>query len=302
MEIRDIRYFLAVYEHGNISAAAEALYISQQALSKSILKSEGFLGVQLFTRSAHGVEPTDCARQLVPSARRALKEYDAMVALGKQMAQSGAVQLVRMGFACGCVNQYNPVSPEAIASFGQKHPDITLSISECGPVEQIASLLEGSIDVAYMVGPLHDPQLEGRLVSREKSMIIMSARHPLASKERLSLEDLDGCQVLIPSEFKSGRLDRQVLEAVGLGGAGAKVHFFDGAFAHIVERVRMNEGIWCAGESFCRSVDPNGLVFKPHPNPEAVSEHYLVYKKDARLSKALREVLGFFAPQDRGSS
>lgn len=296
MEIRDIRYFLAVYEHGSISGAAEALYISQQALSKSILKSEGFLGVRLFTRTAHGVEPTDCARQLVAGARRALREYDDLVTLGRQMSQDGAVQQVRVGFACGCFNQYNPVSPTDMAEFEAVHPCITLSISECGPVEQITSLLEGRIDLAYMVGPLRDPQLASRLVCREKSLIIMSSHHPLARKERLELKDLRGCKVLIPSEFKSERLGQQVLEAAGFGEMEAEARFFDGAFAHIVERARMNEGIWCAGESFCRSIDPNGLVFKPHPDPDAVSEHYLVYKKDARQSDALRQVLCHFAP------
>lgn len=301
MDIRDIRYFLAVYEHGNISAAAEALYISQQALSKSILKSEGFLGVQLFARNAHGVEPTDCARQLVPSARRALREYDDLVALGRQMAQSEAVQLVRMGFACGCFNQYNPVSPADIAEFGRTHPSITLSISECGPTEQITSLLEGSIDVAYMVGTPRDPQLEARLVCREPNFIIMSTHHPLASKDSLTMEDLTGCTVLIPSEFKSERLGKQNLEAAGFEGIGAKAHFFDGAFSHIVERVRMNEGLWCAGESFCQSVNPNGLVFRPHPNPQVFSEHYLAYKKEARISGALQEVLAAFAPGDQVS-
>lgn len=297
MEIRDVRYFLAVYEHGTISGAAEALYISQQALSKSILRLEGFLGLQLFTRNAHGVEPTDCARQLIPSARRALKEYDDMVALGKQMAQSGAVRLVRVGFACGCFNQYNPISPQAIAAFGETHPDITLSISECGPIEQITSLLEGRIDLAYMVGALRDPRLEGRLVCREPSLLILSERHPLAAKPSLTLEDLRGCTVLIPSEFRSERLGKQTLEAAGFSEVDAEVRFFEGAFAHIIERVRMNEGLWCAGKSFCRSVDPNGLVFRPHPNPEVFSEHYLAYKKEAQVSGALQEVLAAFAPK-----
>ncbi len=152
------------------------------------------------------------------------------------------------------------------------------------PVEQIASLLEGSIDVAYMVGTPRDPQLEARLVCREPNFIIMSAHHPLASKDSLTMEDLTGCTVLIPSEFKSERLGKQNLEAAGFEGIGAKAHFFDGAFSHIVERVRMNEGLWCAGESFCQSVNPNGLVFRPHPNPQVFSEHYLAYKKEARIS------------------
>lgn len=300
MDIRDIRYFLAVCEHGTMSGAAEALYISQQALSKAIRRLEAFLGVELFERSVHGVEPTACARELVPCAQRVVREYDEIVALARRMARQGETSLVRMGFACGCFNRHNPVSTDDIAAFAERNPDVELSISECGPGEQIASLLEGRLDVAYMVGATEDPQLASRLVCRERSFVIMSDRHPLAAKDALSLDDLAGCTVLIPSEFRSGRFGEHAQAAAGFGGADVEVHFFDGAFAHIVERVRMNEGIWCAGASFCRSVDPTGLVFRPHPDPAATSDHYLVYKRGAERSPALRRVLDAFAPRGRG--
>lgn len=296
MEIRDIRYFLTACEHGTMSAAAEALYISQQALSKSVRKLEAFLGVTLFERSVHGVEPTECARELVPCAQRVVREYDEMAALAATMRDRGMTHLVRMGFACGCFNRYNPVSTDDIAAFGEFNPDIELSISECGPAEQVALLLDGRIDVAYMVGAVDDACLAARFVCREKSFLIMSEHHPLASYDRLEMNDLAGCAVLIPSEFKAGRFGERTQVVAGFAGADVEMRFFDGAFAHIVERVRMNEGIWCAGESFCRSVDSAGLVFKPHPNPAVTSDHYLVYKRDAEKSPALRRVLDYFAP------
>ena len=297
MELRDIVYFLAVCEHDSMSAAAETLFISQQALSKSIRKLERHLGVSLFDRSVHGVKPTNCALELLPYAKRVIEDCREMEGLAKTMGQHGLTHRIRLGFACGCFNSRNPVSADDIARFGTDHPDIDIVISECSPVEQVDSLLQGHLDLAYMIGKTSDPQLNAHLVCREKSFVVMSNRCPLASKDTLAPDDLAGYTMLVPSDFKSDRLSEDARAATGLEGVPMSTTFFNGAFPHIVEHVRMNEGIWCAGESYCQTVDPDGLAFVPLAGK--TSDHYLVHRKGMEKNPAVACVLGAFAPSGR---
>lgn len=297
MEIRDIGYFVAICEHGSMSAAAEALFISQQALSKSIRRLEHHLGVVLFDRSVRGVEPTDCALELLPYARRILADCAEMEGLAGEMSRRGLTRRVRLGFACGCFNSRNPVSTDDLARFGAEHPDIEVVISECTPAEQVDSLLQGRLDLAYMVGKASDPRLDARLVCRERTFVVASDRCPLAAKDSLTPSDLAGYTLLVPSDFKSERVEDDARASMGLGDVEMNVAFFDGAFPHIVERVRMNEGIWVAGDSYCQTVDPDGLAFVPLAG--VTTDHYLAYRKGAEKNPVVTCVLDAFAPLTR---
>ena len=159
------------------------------------------------------------------------------------------------------------------------------------------SLLQERLDLAYMVGKASDPRLDARLVCRERTFVVANNRCPLAANGSLTPGDLAGYTLLVPSDFKSGRVEDDARASMGLGDVEMNVVFFDGAFSHIVERVRMNEGVWVAGESYCRTVDSYGLVFVPLAG--VTTDHYLAYRKGAEANPAVRCVLDAFAPLGR---
>ena len=187
-DLRQLRHFLAVVEHGHFGRAAQQLGISKQGVSQSVATLEEALGVRLFERGQFGAVATEFgrvltqyARAIQSEARKACNEIE-----GLREEHRGEIT-----FALGSsFSEF--IAPAAIRRFREAHPRVVLKIANVHPDNLLQLLSQGELDFVAM-GDLQNTDLanlERKPLFRMRSNLIMAASHPLAARDSLSLEDL----------------------------------------------------------------------------------------------------------------
>ncbi|GGP23698.1 LysR substrate-binding domain-containing protein [Silvimonas iriomotensis] len=208
MDLRQLRYFLAVAEEAHFGRAAERLHIVQPALSMQIKALEDELGGPLFVRTSRKVELTAAGEVLLIEARRTLEQAErARVAV--QDSLSGQLGTVRIGFAGNAVFSGQLVTD--LHRFHRAYPHAGLEVVEVPPQEQLDALLAGRIDVAYCPdhGGLATPGLDVVQVGEWPLLAAMATDHPLTSRVHIGLSDIAAQPLIIYSaqEDSDGVLD-----------------------------------------------------------------------------------------------
>ncbi|MEU1436364.1 LysR substrate-binding domain-containing protein [Streptomyces sp. NPDC005786] len=184
LDLRKLRYFVAVADRLHFGRAAEDLHIAQPALSRQIRALEQDLGVPLFTRDSHGVTLTDAGRQLLGDAGPLLASAQAVRRRVTAAARGG--QRLVVGFRAGI-----PVIPAA-REFGGRHPDVVVDVQRMEWDDQVAMLLDGRVDVGYVRLPIDETGLRLMPLYTEPLMVALPAGHRLAGKEEVTEADLTG--------------------------------------------------------------------------------------------------------------
>jgi len=192
LDLRKVRYFVAVADKLHFGRAAEELHIAQPVLSRQIRALEHDLGTPLLTRDSHGVALTDAGRQLLDDAGPLLASAHA-VRRRVTVAARGSRRLM-VGFRAGIV-----VTP-AIREFATRHPDVLVDVQRIEADDQAALLLDGRIDVAYVRLPIDEAGLRVTPLYAEPRVAVLPAGHPLAGKEQITEADLAGEPLLWPAD------------------------------------------------------------------------------------------------------
>jgi LysR family transcriptional regulator, hca operon transcriptional activator len=189
MELRHLRYFVAVAEEGSLTVAAERrLHTAQPSLSRQIRDLEYEVGAQLLVRSARGVELTQSGRAFLDHARLALVQVDAAVEAARRVAQP-----VKPTFALGFLTgQEMDWLPEVMRILRDELPNIEVSVSSQYSPDLAQGLLRGRLDVAFMRREAQMPDLEYRVVVKEPLIVAMPSNHRLASQDKIALQDMAG--------------------------------------------------------------------------------------------------------------
>ncbi|MDR5782736.1 LysR family transcriptional regulator [Caballeronia sp. LZ065] len=186
MELRHLRYFIAVAETGSLTeAAASRLHTSQPSLSRQIRDLEDRIGTALLQRSARGVELTDAGRAFLDHARLAMAQVDAAVEAARRAAQPAKPRLA-LGFLTG---QEMTWLTEAMHLLRDKLPNIEVTVTSDYSTELASALAHGKLDVAFMrAEPGHG--LDYRIIGQEPLVVLMPSDHPLAARKSVRPEDL----------------------------------------------------------------------------------------------------------------
>jgi DNA-binding transcriptional LysR family regulator len=205
MELRHLRYFIAVAEELHFGRAAQRLHISQPPLSMQIRALEEELGLTLLKRTQRHVSLTHAGRSFLQEARQILSRLDQAVMLARRTARGEVGELV-VGFIS--VADYN-VLPLVLREFRRRFPLVNLALRESTTDAQIRDLLAGHIDVGFVLPPVNEPALETRSILREPLIAALPERHPLARKPgRLALEKLQNAPfILFPRTNAPGLYD-----------------------------------------------------------------------------------------------
>ena len=189
MELRHLRYFVAVAEEGSLTVAAKRrLHTAQPSLSRQIRDLEYEVGAQLLARSARGVELTQSGRAFLDHARLALAQVEAAVQAARRAAEPAKPKLA-LGFLTG---QEIDWLPEAMRILGDELPAIEVSVSSQYSPDLAQGLLRGKLDLAFMRPEPQMPDLEYRVVVEEPLIVAMPSDHRLASREKVELRDIAG--------------------------------------------------------------------------------------------------------------
>jgi LysR family hca operon transcriptional activator len=187
MELRHIRYFVAVAEEGSLTVAAERrLHTSQPSLSRQIRDLELEIGTPLLTRSVHGVELTAAGKAFLDHARLALVQVEAA-----REAARRAAHPEKPGFALGFLTgQEMDWLPEAMHILRDELPNIDVTVtSEYSPVLADA-LMRGRLDLAFMRREAHAADLLYRTVAQEVLLAVLPSDHRLAQHESVELREI----------------------------------------------------------------------------------------------------------------
>jgi len=190
MELRHLRYFVAVAEARSFRSAAGLLHVAQPAISRQIKALEGELGVSLFDRLSRGTTLTDMGRAFLADAKRILLEVDAAAERARRVAK-GQVGKLRVAF--NEVGLWHGVVPEAIRAFRAAHPDVELQLIPLDSPEQREALRDARIDAGFLYALPNDEPRLGRIpVQRDDMVLALRSTHRLAGSGTLSVHDLEG--------------------------------------------------------------------------------------------------------------
>jgi DNA-binding transcriptional LysR family regulator len=193
MELRHLRYFIAVAEEGHITRAAERLGMQQPPLSQQIRALERELGVQLLRRKPRGVEMTDAGRALLEDARAILAHIDHAFATTRRTAR-GEMGRIAVGFTSSA--PFHPFVPRVIRAFRESFPLISLTLEESGTTELIEDLRSERVDAAFIRTPVADPMgITVNPLLEETMLVALPGSHVLAQGDAvdgpaLALADL----------------------------------------------------------------------------------------------------------------
>jgi DNA-binding transcriptional LysR family regulator len=188
MELRHLRYFMAVAEEGHFGRAARRLGLAQPPLSRQIQALEAEIGFELFDRSRRRVELTAGGEVLLRHARDVLEALELGVREARRAA-SGEIGRIVVGYPSSLA--YSGLT-ELLRAFRDRSPGVEIALREMPPQSQLDALRARHIDVGFVRAPLDDPALSAELVRREPLIVALPADHPLAARKRIALSQLAG--------------------------------------------------------------------------------------------------------------
>jgi DNA-binding transcriptional LysR family regulator len=198
----NLRYFTSVARHRSIREAAEELHVAQSALSRQIQKLEQELGVPLFQRHARGVELTSAGEIFLRHARSSLRqdervrsELDALKGLRHGTINMQSIESLVPG-----------VLPKVILGFSKRHPGITFNVTVDRSDQILAAVREGRTDIGLVFYPTAEPEVSSVFKMREPLVALMSPRHPLAKKAKVSLAESIGYPIALPLKNSGSRV------------------------------------------------------------------------------------------------
>jgi len=192
IDLKQLRYFLAVAEEKSFSRAAERLHISQPPLSQQIMKLESELGVRLFARTTRSFELTVAGKALMSEASELLGKMRMTIDTIRQIDR-GEVGRLRVGIVGSAM--WGPI-PTLLEEFQTKYPNVTWTLHEMGPTLQYDALRAKQIDVGFWREPrldeddLKTDNLRQELCFRENVCVAVNEHHPLAKQDAIELTDI----------------------------------------------------------------------------------------------------------------
>ncbi|MGA2020903.1 MAG: LysR substrate-binding domain-containing protein [Candidatus Sulfotelmatobacter sp.] len=204
MELRHVRYFIAVAEYLNFSKAAQQLHIAQPPLSRQIRQLEEALGVALFTRDKRRVALTKAGQAFLDEARKlVLQAGHAMEAA--RHAQKGESGIVRIGIASGL----GGVVSRVVFEHRKRLPAIDIECRDVFSTLQNEALRKGEIDIGFLRPPVDQADLDCELLFEEEFVAVLPRTHRLAKRRSLRLKEIaDEPLILFHRSFSSGLHDK----------------------------------------------------------------------------------------------
>jgi DNA-binding transcriptional LysR family regulator len=186
VELRHLRYFIAVAEELHFRRAAERLWIAQPPLSQQIKQLENEVGVLLLRRTKRKVELTEAGQVFLAEARRAVAQAD-HAAESARRAGRGEIGHLTVGFVGS--STYT-VLPPVLRAFGKDHPGVEISLRELTTAQQLAALDARQVDVGFVRAPSDGGAVARSVLMEEEFVIALPQRHRLASRARVPLAEL----------------------------------------------------------------------------------------------------------------
>ncbi|MBY5739185.1 LysR family transcriptional regulator [Rhizobium leguminosarum] len=279
MELRHLRYFLAVAEEGNFTRAAGKLGIGQPPLSQQIRDLEREVGAALFHRVPHGAELTAAGTAFLGEAKASVAAAE-KAKLAAQSANRGETGRLSLGFTAS--SAFNPVVSTTIRRFRAYWPEVQLSLTEMNTLALMQKLERGELDATFMRPSLDDPTgIRLRRLPDEPMVIALPASHSLARRSELPLAALaDEPFILFPRLVGLSLYDDVVL-ACRKAGFELTVAQEAPQISSVVNLVAADLGVSIVPASISQ-IKLEGVAYRPIQGPPAVARLALAILKTHR--------------------
>ena len=262
MELRHLRYFLAVAEELHFHRAADRLHISQPPLSQQIRALERELGVTLLSRNRRRVALTAAGESFRDDARMILAAVERASERARSVAQ-GSLGTLSVGFVGSAM--FSPTLPDILREFRSQNPEVELVLRELPTVAQLNALTGGELDVGVIRGPIPerdiDPGLELMTIQREHLVAALPAGHPLAARRRLRAESLRGETFVILARREAPGLFAGLASTMGDAGGVPEDVLEVAEMQTIISLVAGGFGVSLVPESVGQ-IDRSGVAFR----------------------------------------
>ncbi len=266
MELRQLKYFVAVAEERSFGRAAKRLHMSQPPLSTQIKDLENELGVTLLSRSTRRVDLTDSGRTFLSRAREILASVEEAGAEARG-AGSGLRGRLEIGFVSSATLS---LLPPALQRFRERFGGVELDLRELSSVEQVEALYEEGIRVGLVRLPMRAPGIKFEPILAEPLVVALPVGHPLEYSQKIPLDEVAG----LPLIFFQRRLEPgshgQIVELLGRVGALPKVAQYSVHLQTVIGLVASGMGVAILAES-ARRLHREGVVYRPLDVPDASS-------------------------------
>ena len=278
MELRHLRYFIAVAEELHFTRAAERLHIGQPPLSQAIQALEADIGAQLFARTKRSVRLTDAGKLFLADARRilALSEQAGETA---RRAERGEAGELRIGFTFS--TPLTPLFAAVINRYRRAYPQVTLALHEMATLRQLDSLAQRTLDLGFIRPPDrgHAEDLKLTPMRRDPLVAVLSSASPLARKKTIDMRDLKAMPfVMYPPGAGTG-IYPQIFRLCREAGFVPNVAHEAGEASTIIGLVAAGCGVSLLPKSFDR-IRMDGVCYRPIADEGATTTLLLAQRGD----------------------
>ncbi len=278
--LRQLRAFVAVYQLGKLSAAAEQLFVTQSAISVLIRQMEQGLGARLFDRTTRSLQPTQAAKEALVVAERILRDVESMGSSFRDL--SG----LRRGRVCVAVTPTLAafVMPPVIRRFAALYPDIRVVVDDCAPDQFMSRVIGEHVDFGIGTPEKMLADADTRMLVPDQLALVCRPDHVLAKKKTVRWADLAGHPVIT---VRPGYGIRPMIDATAAGA---------GVSLNVVNEVSfLSTALWMTASGMGASIMPSafathgaepGMVIRTLTQPRVSRDISVVTKRGRSLSVA----------------
>ena len=278
MELRHLRYFIAVAEELHFTRAAARLHIGQPPLSQAIQALEADIGAQLFARTKRSVRLTDAGKLFLADARRILALSDKAGETARR-AERGEAGELRVGFTFS--TPLTPLFAAVINRYRQAYPHVTLTLHEMATLRQLDGLTQRTIDLGFIRPPDrgHGDELKLTPMREDPLVAVLPTTIPLARKKVIEMRDLKGMPfVMYPSSAGTG-IYPQIFRLCREAGFVPNVALEAGEASTIIGLVAAGCGVSLLPKAFDR-IRMDGVCYRPIADEAATTTLLLAQRGD----------------------
>jgi DNA-binding transcriptional LysR family regulator len=275
MELRHLRYFVAVAEQLHFRHAAEIVHVAQPALSQQIRQLEEELGVTLLERSHHKVRLTPAGKAFYENAQSILKQADQAVAKARKV-EVGDAGTIRIGFVSTAAIQ---VLPAAVKKLQKQAPSAEVELNELASGEQIDGLYREQLDIGFVHAKLSRDVLQTMVVARDRLIVAVPDFCKLAGCRRVDLKDLASWTAIMPAGHSSSGFYEQVRMAYQIAGVRPERVHYTRLLQTGLLLVAAGVGVSLVPESF-QLIRIKGVVYKKLKVEPPMCELVAAWRRD----------------------
>ena len=258
MELRHLRYFVAVAEARHFGRAAERLNMAQPSLSQQIQRLEDELGVALLNREKRPVELTEAGKAFLEEARLTLAQADRAAETARRAAR-GSIGRITVGTVASAAFD---TLHRVLRLYRECFPEVRLTVRELSSPEQVRALEQRQIHVGFLRPPTKEHWLRSLTIAREDYVIALPGDHPLALRKRVALADLNGESLVLFARTEAPGFYDQIIELCRRAGFEPSAYQEASQTDTIIALVAAGLGVTVMPDSV-RRLNIAGVVYRP---------------------------------------